>query len=260
MRGRGGFRRSCARRAAGGLLAAAGAGPATAPTRPRRRAPPHRTAAPAQPEPPADSGLAIKRGVAMLAQDRMTFRPAARNPSCGCSTRATAVRQTFATRCGWVRRCCTSKRTASAPRSRKTSPKRAGTQACSCSKRCCTRARRARSAAATRQQELHRRGARQRAVLGCRSRRGRHLWRQPAEPKEITLGAPQTQDAEGAVRYHASGNGHELDCSSTRRPAATRCRGVFRLLGARDARRQGIQRLRTRWKIVSRANARGRMR
>ena len=30
---------------------------------------------PASNEPPAESGLAIKRGIAMLAQDRMTFRP-----------------------------------------------------------------------------------------------------------------------------------------------------------------------------------------
>ena len=60
--------------------------------------------------------------------------------------------------------------------------------------------------------ELHRRGARQRAVLGRRGRRDAGIvWRQPAEPKEIALGAPQTQDAEGAVRYHASGNGHELE-------------------------------------------------
>jgi uncharacterized membrane protein len=37
------------------------------------------------------------------------------------------------------------------------------------------------------------------------------VWRQPDEPKEIALGAAQTQDAEGAVRYHASGNGHDLE-------------------------------------------------
>ena len=37
------------------------------------------------------------------------------------------------------------------------------------------------------------------------------VWRQPADPKELALGAPQTQDAEGAVRYHAAGNGHELE-------------------------------------------------
>jgi uncharacterized membrane protein len=37
------------------------------------------------------------------------------------------------------------------------------------------------------------------------------LWKQPDDPKEIALGAPQTQDSEGAVRYHASGAGHELE-------------------------------------------------
>ena len=31
------------------------------------------------------------------------------------------------------------------------------------------------------------------------------VWRQPDEPKEIVLGAPQTQDAEGTVSYQASG-------------------------------------------------------
>jgi uncharacterized membrane protein len=36
-------------------------------------------------------------------------------------------------------------------------------------------------------------------------------WRQATAPKEITLKAPQTEDAEGAVRYRASGEGHELE-------------------------------------------------
>jgi uncharacterized membrane protein len=37
------------------------------------------------------------------------------------------------------------------------------------------------------------------------------VWRQPSDPKEISLGAPQTQDAEGTVRYHAGNNGHTLE-------------------------------------------------
>src|SRR5262249_25536244 len=37
------------------------------------------------------------------------------------------------------------------------------------------------------------------------------VWRQPAEPKEIALGTPDTQAAEGGVRYHAEGNGHNLE-------------------------------------------------
>lgn len=37
------------------------------------------------------------------------------------------------------------------------------------------------------------------------------VWKQPDDPKEIALGAPQTQDSEGTVRYRASGGGHELE-------------------------------------------------
>lgn len=37
------------------------------------------------------------------------------------------------------------------------------------------------------------------------------VWRQPDPPGEIALGAPQTQDAEGAVHYHASANGHQVE-------------------------------------------------
>jgi uncharacterized membrane protein len=37
------------------------------------------------------------------------------------------------------------------------------------------------------------------------------IWRQPEEPKEITLAASQTQDAEGAVSYTAAGDGHQMD-------------------------------------------------
>jgi uncharacterized membrane protein len=37
------------------------------------------------------------------------------------------------------------------------------------------------------------------------------VWKQPEDPKEIVLGAPQTQDSEGAVRYQAAGGGHEIE-------------------------------------------------
>ena len=36
-------------------------------------------------------------------------------------------------------------------------------------------------------------------------------WQQPLAPKEITLKEPQTEDAEGAVRYRASGDGHVVE-------------------------------------------------
>ena len=37
------------------------------------------------------------------------------------------------------------------------------------------------------------------------------LWRQPDEPKEISIAAPQTQDAEGAVSYVAANNDHKIE-------------------------------------------------
>jgi uncharacterized membrane protein len=39
----------------------------------------------------------------------------------------------------------------------------------------------------------------------------RMLWRQPEEPREIDLGMPQTEDSEGAVRYHASNGAHQIE-------------------------------------------------
>lgn len=37
------------------------------------------------------------------------------------------------------------------------------------------------------------------------------LWRQPDEPKEISIAAPQTQDSEGAVSYVAANNDHKIE-------------------------------------------------
>lgn len=37
------------------------------------------------------------------------------------------------------------------------------------------------------------------------------IWRQPEEPKEISLPAPQTQDSEGAVGYSAASNDHQIE-------------------------------------------------
>jgi uncharacterized membrane protein len=36
-------------------------------------------------------------------------------------------------------------------------------------------------------------------------------WRQPEEPKEISLASPQTQDSEGAVSYTATGTDHKIE-------------------------------------------------
>ncbi len=37
------------------------------------------------------------------------------------------------------------------------------------------------------------------------------LWRQPDEPKEISIAAPQTQDSEGAVSYAAANTDHKVE-------------------------------------------------
>jgi uncharacterized membrane protein len=37
------------------------------------------------------------------------------------------------------------------------------------------------------------------------------IWQQPDEPKEISLPAPQTQDSEGAVSYTAAGSNHQVE-------------------------------------------------
>lgn len=37
------------------------------------------------------------------------------------------------------------------------------------------------------------------------------LWRQPEEPKEISIAAPQTQNSEGAVSYAASNDEHKIE-------------------------------------------------
>ena len=87
------------------------------------------------------------------------------------------------------------------------------------------------------------------------------VWRQPEEPKEIDTGraADTGRGRRSALsrqrqRPRAGTAGR---CADVSRPDVGR---VLRLLGASRARQQGIQRLRARWKIVSRANARGLMR
>jgi uncharacterized membrane protein len=165
------------------------------------------------PQPPADSSLAIKRGVLMLAQDRMTFRPCNEKAELWLLDQSDGVlRQTFESEMqkgpamlyveAYGERAPVSEDVAEA-----------------------------RAYAGTFVLEEVTYAGVQGQVRGCDepapsyivAARGSEpfwavevgdngiVWRQPAEPKEIALGAPQTQDAEGAVRYHASGNGHELE-------------------------------------------------
>jgi uncharacterized membrane protein len=169
-------------------------------------------AAPAPPEPPADSGLSIKRGIAMLAQDRTTFRPCGEKAELWLLDQSDGLQQTFADEMqkgpamlyveAYGERAPVSEDIAEARAY-------AGTFIL---------------------EELLYAGA-QGEVRGCDAPAASYIvaarggepfwavevgdggivWRQPEEPKEISLGPPQTQDAEGAVRYHASGNSHELE-------------------------------------------------
>jgi uncharacterized membrane protein len=168
---------------------------------------------PAHSEPPADSSLSIKRGIVMLAQDRMSFRPCSEKAELWLLDQSDGVlRQAFESEMqkgpamlyveAYGERAPVSQDVAEA-----------------------------RAYAGTFVLEEVTYAGVQGQVRGCDepapgyvvAARGSEpfwavevgdnsiVWRQPAEPKEIALGAPQTQDAEGAVRYHASGNGHELE-------------------------------------------------
>lgn len=59
------------------------------------------------------------------------------------------------------------------------------------------------------------------------------VWRQPEEPKEISLPAPQTQDSEGAVSYAASGNGHQMELMIEAQPCRDAMSGEYFAYAAR---------------------------
>jgi uncharacterized membrane protein len=170
-------------------------------------------AAPAQSEPPADSSLSIKRGVVMLAQDRMTFRPCNEKAELWLLDQSDGVlRQTFESEM-------------------QKGPAMLYVEAYGERAPVAEDIAEARAYAGTFVLEEVTYAGVQGQVRGCDepapsynvAARGNEpswtievrdtgmVWRQPAEPKEISLGAPETQDTEGAVRYHASGNGHELE-------------------------------------------------
>jgi uncharacterized membrane protein len=168
---------------------------------------------PAQPEAPADSSLSIKRGIVMLAQDRVTFRPCDEKAELWLLDQSDGVmRETFA---GEMQK----------------GPAMLYVEAYGERAPVAEDVAEARAYAGTFVLEEVTYAGLQGQVRGCDepatsyivAARGSEpfwavevgdagiVWRQPAEPKEIALGAPQTQDAEGAVRYHASGNGHQLE-------------------------------------------------
>jgi len=168
---------------------------------------------PAQSEPAADSSLSIKRGVVMLAQDRMTFRPCKEKAELWLLDQSDGVlRQTFESEM-------------------QKGPALLYVEAYGERAPVADDIAEARAYAGTFVLEEVTYAGVQGQVRGCDeaapsyivAARGSEpfwavevgdaslVWRQPAEPKEIALGAPETQDTEGAVRYHASGNGHELE-------------------------------------------------
>jgi uncharacterized membrane protein len=186
---------------------------------------------PAMSEPPAESGLAIKRGVVMAASDRSTFRP------CDSQAELWLLDQTD----GLLARTFAGEASAAplmlyveaygerAPADAEGLPEAARSYA----------------GAFVLEEVLY--AAAQDAVKGCSAPPGayvvaargtepfwavevnedRIVWRQPDEPKEIAFGAPQTEDAEGAVRYVASGAGHEVDVLIDAEPCRDAMSGEF---------------------------------
>jgi uncharacterized membrane protein len=59
------------------------------------------------------------------------------------------------------------------------------------------------------------------------------VWRQPQDPKEISLSDPHTQDAEGAVQYRASSSGHEVEVLIDAQPCSDAMSGEFFAYSAR---------------------------
>ncbi len=169
-------------------------------------------AAPAQPEPPADSSLSIKRGIVMLAQDRITFRPCGEKAELWLLDQSDGLRQTFGEEV-------------------QKAPAMLYVEAYGERAPVAEDIAEARAYAGTFVLEEVLYAGAQGQVRGCDAPAASYIvaargsepfwsvevgdngivWRQPGEPKEIALGAPQTQDAEGAVRYYASGNGHDLE-------------------------------------------------
>jgi len=186
----------------------------TAPVAAASQAPTQPQASPAQPElSDADSSLSIKRGIVMLAQDRMTFRPCNEKAELWLLDQSEGVlRQTFESEM-------------------QKGPAMLYVEAYGERAPVAEDIAEAKAYAGTFVLEEVTYAGVQDQVRGCDepapgyvvAARGSEpswavevgdnsiVWRQPTEPKEIALGAPQTQDAEGAVRYHASGNGHVLE-------------------------------------------------
>ena len=189
------------------------AAPAAAPVADADTSSPPREA-PAIPEPPAESGLAIKRGVVTLAPDRSSFRP------CGEQKELLMVDQTD----GVLKREFAGEKDADgADRGLKLYIEAYGERAIDQPA--------PEGFAGTFMLEEALYAAPDGQTHGCDSppqdytvaARGNEpfwsvqvteaalLWRQPEEPKEISIAAPQTQNSEGAVSYVAASADHKIE-------------------------------------------------
>ena len=178
-------------------------------------APPVAEGTPTATEPPAESGLAIKRGIATLTADRSTFRP------CGEQRELLLIDQTD----GVLGRTFASEKDASGAEQplklyieaygERTTDLPAGEH----------------DFAGTFLLEEALYAAPDGQTRGCDApaqdyivaARGNEpfwgvevtdaalLWRQPEEPKEISIAAPQTQNSEGAVSYAAANEAHKIE-------------------------------------------------
>ncbi|MGH8178062.1 MAG: COG3650 family protein [Steroidobacter sp.] len=164
-------------------------------------------------EAPAESGLAIKRGVVMLAQDRTTFRPCEENTELWLLDQTDGVlTRTFAGEAANAPTMLYIEAYGERGPTGEDVPEA-----------------RAYAGVFVLEEVLY--AALQDSVKGCAApepdyivaargtepfwsmeiRETQMLWRRPDEAREIVLNSPQPQDAEGAVRYLASSAGHEAD-------------------------------------------------
>lgn len=171
-------------------------------------------ATPAASEPPAESGLAIKRGIATLSPERSTFRP------CGEQGELVMVDQTDGV---LARTFAGEKDDNGADQPLKLYLEAYGERA--------TDQPAAPGFAGTFLLEEALYAAPDGQTRGCDTpaqdyivaARGNEpfwavevteaalLWKQPEEPKEISIAAPQTQDSEGAVSYAAANDAHKIE-------------------------------------------------
>jgi uncharacterized membrane protein len=186
-------------------------------------------------EPPAESGLSIKRGVMMLAQDRTTFRPCDEQVELWVLDQTDGVlARTFA---GDASNAPTMLYVEAygerAPVAEEIPQARA-------------------YAGLFILEEALYAGLRER-VKGCAAdapayivaARGTEpfwavevhddqiIWRQPQDPREIVLSSPRTQDAEGAVEYRASDAGREVEVLIDERSCSDAMSGEFFAYSAR---------------------------